>query len=177
MNIKLTGKDLKATDAIKDYVEKKVERLVKYFGEDFEVNATIKCEKNEQIADIMVNADSDTYKAVTSHRDLYAAIDKDIDILEGQIRKIKTKKEKQNKEDSIKQKEIMNMVGNTHEVENEVIKTIYYEAKPMSVEDAILKLQEKPQDIFYTFINVDTNKVNVVFKLKNSKNYGIVEPE
>lgn len=177
MNIKLTGKDLKATDAIKDYVEKKVERLVKYFGEDFEVNATIKCEKNEQIADLMVNADSDTYKAVTSHRDLYAAIDKDIDILEGQIRKIKTKKEKQNKEDSIKQKEMMNMAGNTHEVENEVIKTIYYEAKPMSVEDAILKLQEKPQDIFYTFINVDTNKVNVVFKLKNSKNYGIVEPE
>lgn len=177
MNIKLTGKDLKATDAIKDYVEKKVERLVKYFGEDFEVNATIKCEKNEQIADIMVNADSDTYKAVTSHRDLYAAIDKDIDILEGQIRKIKTKKEKQNKEDSIKQKEMMNVAGNTHEVENEVIKTIYYEAKPMSVEDAILKLQEKPQDIFYTFINVDTNKVNVVFKLKNSKNYGIVEPE
>lgn len=177
MNIKLTGKDLKATDAIKDYVEKKVERLVKYFGEDFEVNATIKCEKNEQIADIMVNADSDTYKAVTSHRDLYAAIDKDIDILEGQIRKIKTKKEKQNKEDSIKQKEMMNMAGSTHEVENEVIKTIYYEAKPMSVEDAILKLQEKPQDIFYTFINVDTNKVNVVFKLKNSKNYGIVEPE
>lgn len=177
MNIKLTGKDLKATDAIKDYVEKKVERLVKYFGEDFEVNATIKCEKNEQIADIMVNADTDTYKAVTSHRDLYAAIDKDIDILEGQIRKIKTKKEKQNKEDSIKQKEMMNMSGNTHEVENEVIKTIYYEAKPMSVEDAILKLQEKPQDIFYTFINVDTNKVNVVFKLKNSKNYGIVEPE
>ena len=106
MNIKLTGKDLKATDAIKDYVEKKVERLVKYFGEDFEVNATIKCEKSEQIADIMVNADSDTYKAVTSHRDLYAAIDKDIDILEGQIRKMKTKKEKQNKEDSIKQKEM-----------------------------------------------------------------------
>lgn len=177
MNIKLTGKDLKATDAIKDYVEKKVERLVKYFGEDFEVNATIKCEKSEQIADIMVNADSDTYKAVTSHRDLYAAIDKDIDILEGQIRKMKTKKEKQNKEDSIKQKEMMNMTGKVHEIENEVIKTIYYEAKPMSVEDAILKLQEKPQDIFYTFINVDTSKVNVVFKLKNSKNYGIVEPE
>ena len=37
MNIKITGKDLKATDAIKDYVEKKVERLVKYFGENFDV--------------------------------------------------------------------------------------------------------------------------------------------
>lgn len=176
MNIKITGKDLKATDAIKDYVEKKVERLVKYFGENFDVTTTIKCEKNEQIAEMLVLVQTDTYKAVTAHKDLYAAIDKDIDILEGQIRKTKTKRDKMNKEDSIKQKELLNL-GNTKEIENEIIKTIYYEAKPMSIEDAILKLQEKPQDIFYTFINIDTNKVNVIFKLKNSKNYGIVEPE
>lgn len=177
MNIKITGKDLKATDAIKDYVEKKVERLSKYFGENFDVTATIKCEKNEQIAEVLVNTNSDTYKAVTAHRDLYAAIDKDIDILEGQIRKMKTKKDRQNKEESIKQKELLNMSSNKHEIENEVIKTIYYEAKPMSIEDAILALQENPQNIFYTFVNIDTNKVNVVFKLKDSKNYGIVEPE
>ena len=176
MNIKITGKDLKATDAIKSYVEKKVERLAKYFGEDFDVTTTIKCEKNEQIAEMLLSAQTDTYKAVTAHKDLYAAIDKDIDILEGQIRKTKTKRDKMNKEDSIKQKELLNL-GNTKEIENEVIKTLYYEAKPMSIEDAILKLQEKPQDIFYTFINIDTNKVNVIFKLKNSKNYGIVEPE
>lgn len=176
MNIKITGKDLQATEAMKDYVAKKVERLVKYFGEDFDVTVTLKCEKNEQIAEMLVVVNTDTYKAVTAHKDLYAAIDKDIDILEGQIRKTKTKKDKMNKEDSIKQKEFLNSEAK-HEVEDEVIKTIYYEAKPMSVEDAILKLQEKPQDIFYTFINVDTNKVNVVFKLKNSKNYGIVEPE
>lgn len=175
MNIKITGKDLKATEAIKDYVEKKVEKLVKYFGEDFDVTATIKCEKNEQIADLLVIA-GDTYKAVTAHRDLYAAIDKDIDILEGQIRKMKTKKDKMNKEESLKQKEILNS-QEKHVVENEVIKTIYYEAKPMSIEDAKLILQDKPQNIFYTFINVDTGKVNVIFKLKDSKNYGIVEPE
>jgi putative sigma-54 modulation protein len=176
MEIKITGKDLKVTEAIKDYVEKKVERLVKYFGEDFSVNATIKCEKNEQIAELLVSVESDIYKAVTAHKDLYAAIDKDIDILEGQIRKTKTKREKMTKEDSIKQMEF-DGASAKHEVEDEVIKTLYYEAKPMSIEDAILKLQEKPQDIFYTFINIETNKVNVVFKIKNSKNYGIVEPE
>ncbi len=176
MNIKITGKDVKATEAMKDYVAKKVEKLVKYFGEDIDVTATVRCEKNEQIAELLVLANGDTYKAVTAHKDLYAAIDKDIDILEGQIRKTKTKKDKMNKEDSIKQKEYLHM-NDKREVEEEIIKTIYYEAKPMSVEDAILKLQEKPQDIFYTFINIDTNKVNVVFKLKNSKNYGIVEPE
>ncbi len=175
MNIKITGKDLKATDAIKEYVEKKVERLVKYFGEEFDVTATIKCERNEQIAEMLVNVTGDIYKAVTAHKDLYAAIDKDIDILEGQIRKMKTKKDRMNRDDSLKQVEVASTSEKTT-IENEVIKTLYYEIRPMAIEDAIIKLEEK-QDLFYTFINIDTNKVNVLFKLKDSKNYGIVEPE
>ena len=92
MNITISGKDLKATDAIKDYAEKKMERLVKYFGEDFDVNLTIRTERSEQIADISVKAKTDVFRAVTAHKDLYASIDKDIDILEGQVRKMKTKK-------------------------------------------------------------------------------------
>lgn len=175
MNIKITSKDLEATDAIKGYVEKKVERLVKYFGDEFDVTVTIKSQKNEQIAEIFLNA-GNKYKAVTAHKDLYAAIDKDIDILEGQIRKTKTKKEKMNRDDSLSNVEIT-FSKEENIVENEVIKTLYYEVRPMSVEDAILKLNEKNQNIFYTFINIDTNKVNVLFKLKDSNNYGIVEPE
>ena len=63
------------------------------------------------------------------------------------------------------------------EVENEIIKTSYYEIKPMLPEDAVLKLQEKPTHNFLAFINVETGKVNVVHKLKDGKNYGLVEPE
>ena len=31
INITITGKDVKATEAIRDYVEKKMERVEKYF--------------------------------------------------------------------------------------------------------------------------------------------------
>ena len=175
MNITITGKDLKATEAIKDYVEKKMERVEKYFDGNIEVGVTIRTEKNEQIAEMSVKVKQDTYRAVTAHKDMYASIDKDMDILEGQIRKWKTKKDKANKDESIK-----TMIANSGEentMENEIIKTIYYDIKPMTTEDAKLKLQEKPQDRFITFINQDSNKVNVLFKLKDSKNYGLVEPE
>ena len=47
----------------------------------------------------------------------------------------------------------------------------------MSIEDAKIKLQERSNNIFFTFVNVDSGKVNVIFKLKDSNNYGIVEPE
>ena len=175
MNIKITGKDLKATEAIKDYVEKKMEKLEKYFGEDFDVTVVIRTEKGEQIAETSVKAKENVYRAVTAHRDLYASIDKDIDILEGQIRKIKTKKEKVHREDSIKT--IMAEPESVKEIENEIIKTLYYDLKPITPEDAVLKLQEKPADRFLTFINQETGKVNVVYKLKDNKNYGLVEPE
>ena len=175
VKVTITGKEVKATEAIEDYIEKKMERIEKYFDGDIEVAVTIKTEKSEQIAEISAKVNSDTYRAVTAHKDMYASIDKDIDILEGQIRKAKTRKDKANKEDSIK-----NLIVDSKKesvIENEVIKTVYYDLKPITVEDAILKLQEKPADRFITFINQDTNKVNVLFKLKDNKNFGIVEPE
>ncbi len=178
MNIKITGKDLKATEAIKDYVEKKLERVEKYFDENFDVDVTIKAEKNMQIAEMHVITRTNKYRAVTEHRDLYASIDKDIDILEGQIRKMKTKRDKVNKEDSIRAKEAVALNFEPEkEIENEILKTLYYDIKPIAPEDAKLKLQDKKGNNFLTFINVDTGKVNVIFRLKDGKNYGLVEPE
>lgn len=174
MNITILGKDLKATDAIKDYVAKKVERIEKYFGDDFEIALTIRTERNEQIAEMNLKAKSEMLRAVTAHSDLYASIDKDIDILEGQVRKMKTKKERNNKDDSIKN---LQVDVKKVELENEIIKTIYYDLKPITPEDAILKLQDRQGDRFITFINSETNKVNVLFRLKDSKNFGIVEPD
>ena len=146
----------------------------KYFDGDIDVSVTIRTEGAEQIAEMAVKVKQDSYRAVTAHKDMYASIDKDIDILEGQIRKWKTKKDKANKEDSIK---ALNNLPAEGAIENEIIKTIYYDLKPMTAEDAKLKLQEKPQDRFITFINQDTNKVNVLFKMKDNKNFGLVEPE
>lgn len=175
MNIKVTGKDLEVTDAIKAYVEKKVERLVKYFDDEFDVVATVKSEKTEKVAEIRVSVKGNLYKAVTAHKDLYAAIDKDIDILEGQIRKFKTKKEKMLRDASSMAKE--EMQTKTIEIEDEVIKELYYSIRPMGIDDAKLKLQEKPNDKFLAFINIETGKVNVIYKLNDGKNYGIVVPE
>ena len=174
MKIKIIGKELKITEAINDYVERKLDRVDKYF-EDAEAEVTLRTEREEQIAEIYVIANGEKYRAVTEDKDMYASIDKDIDIIEGQIRKAKTKKEKMLREGSIRTMEV-NQEKHT-EVENEIIKTSYYEIKPMLPEDAVLKLQEKPTHNFLAFINVETGKVNVVHKLKDGKNFGLVEPE
>jgi putative sigma-54 modulation protein len=174
MKIKITGKELKITEAINDYVEKKLERIDKYF-EDAEAEVTLKTEKNEQIAEITVFANREKFRAEVEDKDLYASIDKDIDILEGQIRKSKTKKDKMMKDGSLKDMEVVS--DKISEISNEIIKTSFYEIKPITPEDAVLELQDRPTHNFLVFINVETGKVNVIYKLKDGKNFGLVEPE
>ena len=173
MQIKITGKELKVTEAINDYVERKMERVAKYF-DDAETDVMLKVEKNVQIAEIKVSANGEMFRAVTEDKDLYASIDKDIDILEGQIRKAKTKKDKMIREASLK---ALDVEAPVHEVADEILKTEYYDIKPMTPEDAKLKLQERPSQMFLAFVNVETSKVNVIHKLKDGKNYGLIEPE
>ena len=47
----------------------------------------------------------------------------------------------------------------------------------MGAEDAKLLLGAQPQNKFLTFVNIETGKVNVIHKLKDNKNFGIIEPE
>ena len=171
MKIKITGKELKITDAINDYAEKKMERIEKYF-DNAEAEIIAKVEKNYQIAEIKVMANGETFRAVAEEKDLYASIDKDIDIIEGQIRKAKTKREKMQKDSSLKDLNAQTIV---HEVEDEILKVEYYEIKPMTPEDAKLKLEERPSQMFLTFVNQENGKVNVIHRLKDGKNFGLIE--
>ena len=175
MNLNITGKDFELTDSIKEYINEKVGKLEKYFGSDFDSVATLKIEGNNQVAEIRVNIAGETFKAATASKDLYASIDKNIEILEGQIRKSKTKKDKQNMVETIRMNNQVN--SETTSEEGEIIKTIYYSIKPLTQEDAKLVLEEDAKNKFLPFINVETNQVNVIYKLKDGKNFGILEPE
>lgn len=175
MNLNITGKDFELTDSIKSYITEKVGKLEKYFGSNFDAVATLKIEGNNQVAEIRVNIASETFKAATASKDLYASVDKDIEILEGQIRKSKTKRDKQNMVETIRMNNQVN--SENAEEDGEIIKTIYYSIKPLTAEDAKLVLEGDAKNKFLPFINVETNQVNVIYKLKDGKNFGILEPE
>ena len=74
MKITITGKELKATEAIKDYVEKKLTRIEKYFGDEaIDVTVTIKkenaaAEKNMVVCvpSVMIKTFADTAKKLVA---------------------------------------------------------------------------------------------------------------
>lgn len=175
MNLNVIEKDIKSTPAIEEYAEKKLERIQKYFEDEIEAEMTLRMEGNIQIAEIKVFVKKMSFRAISEEKDIYESIDKTIDILEGQIRKAKTIREKKRKE-VVEFEDMEEMEDFEQEVEDEIIKYATYELKPLDPEDAKMILSEQ-KNIFMTFVNINTNAVNVIFKLKDGKNYGLIEPE
>lgn len=172
MNIKIIEKDIKATDAILEYIEKKLERVEKYFTMPLDVEVTLKEEGNFKISQFSVKVNKNVFRSIAEHTDLYASFDRNIDILERQISKEKAKMEQA-------KREVVEFTEDLEEseIENEIIKYQSYEPKPMDPEDAKLILSEHKTNNFLTFVNINTGKVNVIFKLKDKKNFGLVVPE
>lgn len=171
MNIKYIEKDIKLTEAISNYIETKLERLNKYFDETLDVTVTLKEEGLMKVSEFNVKGNTKSYRSVTENQDLYQTFDKAIDILERLVRK-------ENEKEIAKRNEVVDTFEDfEEEIEDEIIKYQTYEPKPMTPEDAKILLKEHRTNNFLTFINSENGQVNVIFKLKDKKNFGLVIPE
>src|SRR5690554_1749844 len=94
MIMNYVGKNMEVTDALREVTEKKLSRLDKYFQKDIQGNVTFSTQKNRKIIEVTINLPGTIIRAEESSDDMYASIDKAIDVLERQIRKYKTRLQK-----------------------------------------------------------------------------------
>jgi putative sigma-54 modulation protein len=170
----ITGKNIALTDALKSTVEKKLNKLEKYFNPEVEVHATLSVQKNRQTIEVTIPFEGALLRGEESTSDMYSSIDNVIDKLERQIMKHKTRVEKRIHEGSIK---LMGVPGGTEDYDDEpkVVRTKRFAVKPMDVDEAVMQMDLLGHD-FFVFRNSESNEVNVVYKRKDG-NYGLIEPE
>ncbi len=175
MNIKMVGRNIEITDAIREYIEKRVERLEKFEGKNTEITVVCTVEREDQIVEIQINQNGEFIRIEEKNDDLYASIDLAIDKVERQLRKEKEKRVDRNRDVAAKEKH-SNLTKSDDDIVGKVTKTRCYEIKPITLEDAKLKLEDRKEDTFMAFVNVETNEVNVLYK-RSDGSYGIVIPE
>ncbi len=173
MKLDIFFRNLEPTDALKNYVEKRVKKFTKILGEDIEVKVTLSTEKFRQIADIIINFKGIVIKGEESSNDMYSAIDLVVDKVERQLKKYREKL-KDRKHSNEKFEINMNIISKEETSEPRIIKSERFFIKPLSVEEAVMQLDLLNQD-FLVFRNAQTNEVNVVYK-RNDGNYGWIEP-
>ena len=176
MKYNIRGDKLEVTDAINSYVESKLDRLNKYFkDEDILANVLLRVRGNSQIIEVTIPTDKFILRSEEEDKDLNAAIDLVSDKLERQIRKNKTRLNRQNIDNKLKEFNFdYEMMDEQETSEDEVIvKRKNIEMKPMDEEEAILEMNLLGHE-FFVYKDMHTNKVCVLYKRKDG-NYGLIE--
>lgn len=176
MEIIIHGDKLKVTDAMKEYIEEKLEKLNKYLenSENVRASVIVKVKNHEQRVEITIPLKAFILRSEESKDDFYAAVDKTIDKLERQIRKNKTrimsKQVKTNRDFS------MSAFADEEESDDKkILKRKKVEVKPMNEEEAMLQMELLGHQ-FYMYKDSDTDQVAVVYK-RTDGNYGVIESE
>ncbi|RHW37340.1 ribosome-associated translation inhibitor RaiA [Neobacillus notoginsengisoli] len=180
MNYNIRGENIEVTPAIREYVEKKISKLERYFTETPESNVNVNLkvfqDKTAKV-EVTIPMPHLVLRAEESHEDMYAGIDLITDKLERQIRKHKTKVNRKFREKG----EFAAMFATLNQTEStdfeddelEVVRTKRFELKPMDSEEAILQMNMLGHN-FYVFTNAETNQTNVVYKRHDGR-YGLIE--
>lgn len=107
MKLDLTGLRIEVTDAFKEFTERKIEKLSKFFEPDTICHVTFTDRsKGKQRIDIRIEYKSRTYLAEEECEDIYYGLEAVISKIEGQIRKDKTLAEKKRKETIIAEESV-----------------------------------------------------------------------
>lgn len=180
MMISIRGEHLEVTEALRDYVEKKLTRLDRYFEAPLTSDVQVKLSvvKGLQAIEVAIPLTGVLLRAEERNTDMYASIDLVVDKLERQIRKHKTRTNRKIREEGGKRDlfkiETSPVTYVEEEEDFELVRNKRFDLKPMDVEEAILQMNLVGHS-FFVFSNMDTDTVNVVYK-RNDGKYGLIEP-
>lgn len=174
MQTTITFKKIDTSNALKSYVQKKLDKFDRMLESPAEAYIVLSVEKIRHIAEISITCDKLKIHAKENSESMYSSIDALMDKVKSQIKKHKEK---------IKQ----HMSGNKQSIKDEstvldapdnpitdmiLVETIDY--KPMDIEDAVIELDSGKQS-FFVFNNARTEQINVLYKHNNGK-LGLIQP-
>lgn len=180
--VKVTGRHVSVTDAIKEYAISRVEHLHLDYPRIIEAHVILDVEKHRHFAEIILHCNNHiTIEASHETDDMYASIDGVSAKIAQQMRKHKTKilRSHRPRGQSIRhiEEQVLELSPAFHETEEgepEVIKTERYPVKPMFVDEAVLQIEMSARQ-FVVFLNAKTEKVNILYRRKGD-GFGLMEP-
>jgi len=173
MKVQVRGRNIEVTDALKDYVGKRVGKLDRFIENLGDAQVTMTVEKNSHRIEVTIPVNGMILRGEESTGDMYTSTDLVVEKLEKQIEKYKGKLQKRGIRVVDGQKPPVSAAE--EEEAPRLVRTKRFAIKPVTVEEAILQMNLLGHN-FFVFSNAETEQINVVYKRKDG-NYGLIEPE
>ena len=162
----IRGENLEVTEALRDYVVSKLEKIEKYFQADQELDARVNLkvyrEKTAKV-EVTIPLGSITLRAEDVSQDMYGSIDLVTDKIE---RKNRNKK-------STSQLFTDAVVEEAEAAPAKVVRSKQIDLKPMDLEEALLQMDLLGHD-FFIYTDVEDNTTNVLYRREDG-DVGLLE--
>ncbi|MGI5978827.1 MAG: ribosome hibernation-promoting factor, HPF/YfiA family [Oscillospiraceae bacterium] len=178
MKFIFTEKKIKVPDEVKEYAERKVGKLDRFFRGDSTAQVTFSSERGRYRVEVTIENNGTFYRVSELTGDMHASIDSACATLVGQIRKNKTRLEKRLREGAFERTPEDELLPEnvTEEGEFDIVRSKRFPIKPMTAEEAILQMNLLEHE-FFAFKNIDEdNAFCVVYRRKNG-GYGLLSDE
>ncbi len=176
MQVNITFRHLDSTEALKSHARDKIEHIQRYIDRPSEAHVVLAVENLEHKADINLKAGPFLLRGRAKSGDMYASIDAAAEKIERQLKK---HKEKLNNHKVVERANGHRAVDVRHEVfepktpSHRVVKSDTFQAKPMSLDQAVLQLELLDSE-FFVFQNAKDHAINVVYRRADG-NLGLIE--
>lgn len=175
MNITYIGRQVTVYDDMKQMVEKKLAKFDRYFPGNADTSVTFRKIRDMECMEITISVGSTLFRA-EEQADKYAtALVRCVDIIEGQIRKNKTRLAKQMRTAFVSPEPAPDESPDPADDAPFHIRVKRFVLRPMTAEEAILQMNLLDHT-FYMFLDVDTNETCVVYK-RDDGDYGMITPD
>ncbi len=181
--VEVQVRNIQLTDQIDEYVNKKAGNLDHYLpaidGARVELvhyKAT-RDVKDRNVVQVTVHGKGFTLRSEERAEEVLAAFDQAMDNLHRQIERHKGK-HYHGRGDGRSAADVVDDVINdeTGEPSPLVARKKKFTLYPMNQEEAVIQMRNLGHDNFFVFYNVETSKINVLYRRRNG-NYGLIEPE
>ena len=173
MKVQIITKNYKASEKLQANIEKKFEKLGKFFNDDVTATVVLSRFREATKLEATIKAKNNIFRAEEISDNEYEAMDIAIAKLSNQMAKFKGKLESRYQKNEALKFEFIPEVDEDVEEEISVIKRKHFELEPMVAEEAILQMEMLGHD-FFVYFDMDTESVNVVYKRKGDA-YGLIE--
>lgn len=175
------GENIEVTVAIREYAEKKLSKLERFFDNVPEatahVNLKVYTDKTAKV-EVTIPLPYLVLRAEETSIDLYGSIDLVVDKLERQVRKYKTKINRKSREKGFAPTSSPSMIEEDLDESNgqlEIVRTKRISLKPMDSEEAVLQMNMLGHN-FFIFEDSETNGTSIVYRRKDGK-FGLIETD
>ena len=177
MKFTFTEKRVEIQDELREYAEKKISKLDRFFKNESEAYVTFATERGRYIAEVTIKNNGMFHRVSETTSDMQASIDSAVAAIERQIRKHKTRLEKRLRDGALDREFATTVRHEPHEEEEKdfkIVRSKELPLKPMTPEEAVLQMNLINHE-FFVFKNQNKDDAfSVVYKRKKG-NYGIIE--